>query len=112
MPTSKARYRLDKQAEMDETQSLADMYRARVLERFDEHAKAFLTFAGSAGGSLSRTQFKDSLAQIGLELSDDQRKALRKEIDKDGDKKISRVEWDAFFAGAGVGDEGADVELM
>lgn len=71
------------------------VFRDAILGNFDSSDAAFEAFSGGGSG-VSRKQFKTCSGQLGLQLADEERKALRKEI-AGRSKEITHAAWTRFF---------------
>jgi Ca2+-binding EF-hand superfamily protein len=80
-----------------------ELLEAVELLRVKSHAMcttisaAFDLFDSAGKGTISRTDFKQGLERLGMQLEDSTRHTLRKMIDTDGTKKITYSQWEAFM---------------
>ena len=90
--------------------SLEQRFANEVLSKYQTAAMAFDEWDRRGMSSLSRQDFKSGIAQLtALQLTDADRKALRKNLDSQNSKKISRSQFVEFVesrTGSTVAPEG------
>ena len=91
----------------DSDSDLATIFRQRVLEKHKSVNGAFDRFK-EADDTLSRKAFKSLVGSLGMSISDQQRKMLRKEVA--GSKAISFDQFSAFMARSAENQKHAGVK--
>jgi hypothetical protein len=81
------------------------LFRQSILAQYDEPKAAFKRFEGK-DGTLGRKGFKKLTSSLGIEVSEDERKRLRKRIDTK--KAIDLVSFLDFVGGNAAGTKGSD----
>jgi len=78
-------------------------FKRKVRGRYYSNKLAFQAFDRSGQGLISRTEFKEALSMLGVELTDSERKRLRMHIDvtnRNGTKRITFQDYEAFMDSA------------
>ena len=93
---------------MEQVEEAFDALKAELRQRIREFAptvqESFEAFDVNGDGVISRTEFKEALVLLGMDVPDAERKRLRQQIDTTPDKKISFKDFEAFML------DGAPVE--
>lgn len=79
------------------TKDHQDQLRSLVREKFTSAEEAFATFKGKSG-TIGRKDFRKMVTQLGMQLNDDERKALRKKVDTAASKEITFEAFSRFIA--------------
>ena len=83
----------------DSATELKAELRRRIREFAATPRESFEAFDVNGDGVISRTEFKEALVLLGMDVTDAERKRLRQQIDTTPDKKISFKDFQAFCQG-------------
>ena len=83
----------------ESTTQLKAELRRRIREFAASPRDSFDAFDVNGDGVISRTEFKEALVLLGMDVTDSERKRLRQQIDTTPDKKISFEDFQAFCQG-------------
>merc|ERR1711871_984147 len=90
---------VNKAAGNDDMERLKAELRQRIREFAPTVQESFEAFDVNGDGVISRTEFKEALVLLGMDVTDAERKRLRQQIDTTPDKKISFKDFEAFCQG-------------
>ena len=82
---------------LQETLANARQLRGKVRATYNDHEAAFEDMDNDNDGFISRTEFKNALLALGMELPEKPRRALRSHIDRGQSKKISPQDFSYFM---------------
>ena len=88
-----------KAAGNDHMERLKAELRQRIREFAPTVQESFEAFDVNGDGVISRTESKEALVLLGMDVPDAERKRLRQQIDTTPDKKISFKDFQAFCQG-------------